>query len=948
MHTTTRHAAVTPALRGVFLGRDAELARLSEARATDSGRFLLVLGEGGIGKTTLLSAAVAQLSEGRTVLRASADAMNRRRSHGLLLEAFAPLLGDEDRSLASQQNEHAIGERLLSVIDVVAAGPTVIVLEDLQWADAASLGLLTRLSRTLDQLPLVILGSMRTQASHDTPAELDHLLSVLSERGQLVAVELGPLTPPTCVAITERMTGGRVGGVLERYVGAAGGNPLFLTEMIRALVRDGAIRITADGEALLDAPVGPSPSLGMVMMRHLSHLSAQTRELLTTAALLGTRFSVAQLRVVADQPMSALVPLLRESFAAGFLEEAEPDVLGFRHELIQAVLVHDLPAAVRGQLQREIAVRLDAAHMAPATVAAHLLQAPTSPEDHEWMLRLAQSTAAVAPTTAAELWERVVATSTPGDPANVRALAGLSRAALSAGQAAHSSALAERALQHEVPPDVLPGLSAAYTHALMQEHRNDAARDEAERYAASQVLEPADRAAHLAFAGWPRFMLGDLSGAERLAREGAALAAQAGNHGAEVLALTLHGQIADLRGDLDDAIALLTRATELADKHASFASIESFPHALLALALADAGRTSDLLGLLQRGLQVSEMLGYRTGVLAAHAFGAQVRSHVGNLSDISAELDAHRDLVGSMDVRMSGPVTGLRACVVARQHGPDASREWAALLDPLPDRARWAGRGRSWIWLGLSQPHRARPDDDAVFTVLSQGWEELRDADMLMDCAEVALGLVDAAMMADAAPHAVAGTRDRAHEVVDVLTALAARNPGVSHLRATALAVRGRATGSAELLVEATRMLADGPRRLDHARTAELAAQASTTPEDERRVLAEASLRSYSDVGADHDVIRARAVFRRAGIPIRNQPRTRPMFGWEALTRTEERIAGHVATGATNPEIAQSLSVSRRTVETHVSNVLSKLGLRSRTELALYIARRSDDAGQHG
>ncbi|MDW4572899.1 AAA family ATPase [Microbacterium sp. M3] len=949
MHTTTRHAAVTPARHSVFLGRDLELARLAEARAADSGRFFLVLGEGGIGKTTLLAAAVAQLPADRTVLRAAADEMNRRRSHGLLLEALAPLLGDDDRRLAARQNEHAIGERLLSVIDVAAAEPTVIVLEDLQWADAASLGLLARLSRTLEQLPLVILGSMRTQASHDASAELDHLLSVLSERGRLVAVELGPLPPRTCLTITERMTGGRVGAVLERYVGAAGGNPLFLTEMIRALQRDGAVSISADGEALLDAPAGPSPSLGMVMMRHLSHLSTPTRELLTTAALLGTRFDVAQLRMVADQPMSALVPLLRESFAAGFLEEAEPGILGFRHELIQAVLLHDLPAAVRGELHREIAIRLESAHVAPATVAAHLLQAPASPEDLEWMLGLAQSTSAIAPATAEELWERVAATSAPGDPAHLQALAGLARAALSAGRAAQSSALAESALQHDVGPDLLPSLTATYTHALMQEHRNHAARDEAERYAASLVLEPGDRAAHLAFAGWPRFMLGDLRGAERLAGEGAAMASAAGNHGAEVLALTLRGQIADLRGDLDDAIAHLTRATELADRYASFATIESFPHALLALALADAGRTTDLLDLLQRGLQMSEVLGYRTGVLAAHAFGAQVRSHLGNLTDISAELDAHRDLVGSMDVRMSGPVHGLRACVVSHQHGAEAAREWAALLDPLPDRARWAGRGRSWIWRGLSRPHRSDRGDAEVFAVLSRGWQELRDADMLMDCAEVALDLVDAAgMMTDAAPPARAAARDRAHEVVDVLTDLADRNPGVSHLRATALAAEGRATGGADLLVEATLMLADGPRRLDHARIAELAAQALPASSDERRALAEASLRSYSDVGADHDVIRARSVFRRAGIPIRNQPRTRPTYGWEALTRTEERVARHVATGATNPEIAQSLSVSRRTVETHVSNVLGKLGLRSRTELALFIARRSDDPRQHG
>ena len=193
MHTTMGPAVPVQRPPRVFLGRDAELAMLVAASVSDAGRFILVRGEGGIGKTTLLAAAVGQIPPGHTVLHASADAMDRRRTHGLLLDAFAPMLDEDGRRTAARQNEHAVGERLLSLIDMVATDPTALVLEDLQWADAASLRLLARLSRTLEQLPLVILGSMRTQARHETPPELDHLLSVLSERDLLVPIELGPL-----------------------------------------------------------------------------------------------------------------------------------------------------------------------------------------------------------------------------------------------------------------------------------------------------------------------------------------------------------------------------------------------------------------------------------------------------------------------------------------------------------------------------------------------------------------------------------------------------------------------------------------------------------------------------------------------------------------------------------------------------------------------------------
>ncbi|MDL9981034.1 helix-turn-helix transcriptional regulator [Microbacterium sp. ASV49] len=947
----------------VFLGRDAELAVLAAAldrgtqgaprRAphgddTTNGHVIMVRGEAGIGKTSLLDAAMRR-AYGRRVLQASADVMDRRRTYGILLDAFAPVLTDDDRRLAAVQDKYAVAERLLTIVDAVAVEPTVVVLEDLQWADKSSLALLTRLSHTLEQLPLLIVGSMRSQAPRETPHELDRLLVALSDRDLLTTIELGTLPAETCVAIAECLAGGRISGTLERYVGTAGGNPLFLTEMMRALLRDGAVTIGPRGEARLDAPVGPSPSLAMVMMRHLSHLSSPSRDLLRTAALLGTRFSLSQLRVVVDQPMSVLVPMLQETFAAGFLEDAEQDMLGFRHELIQEVLLQDLPAPVRAELHREIAIRLEAADVSPATVAGHLLQAPTDAPDLPRMLRLAQRTAVSAPETAVELWNRVIDATTSDDPLNTQAVAGLARAALSSGRVVDAADLAAVVLRRDVPPESLAGVTRTLTQSLLLQHRHADARDAADRYAAAEVLEPYDRATHLAFAGWPRMMLGDVDGALRVARDGAAMAAATGNVGAEVIALSLQGQIANCRGDLDAAIVALTDAAAKADRHPSLSTLETFPHALLAVALADAGRTDAIVELLQHSLELAENLGYRTGMLAAHSLGAQARSRTGALSDLAAELDAHGAMVASMDVRLDAPVRGIRAYVVAHQRGPGAALEWSASLDPVPAWSMWGGRGRSWIWQGVSQRQRAAGDDSATFDVLWEGWRELRAVRAEVDAAEIALDLVDLARsVAGVHPSARAAAAQRSREVVDAVATLADRNPDVAHLRATALAVEGVSTDDADLLLEAAGMMATTPRRFEHARVSELAALALPVGHADSRSLAETSLRGYSDVGADHDVIRARAAFRRKGIAVLAPPRARPATGWESLTRTEERIASRVATGATNPEIAANLSVSRRTVETHVSNVLAKLGLRSRTELAVFVSRRLDDVGQDG
>ena len=95
------------------------------------------------------------------------------------------------------------------------------------------------------------------------------------------------------------------------------------------------------------------------------------------------------------------------------------------------------------------------------------------------------------------------------------------------------------------------------------------------------------------------------------------------------------------------------------------------------------------------------------------------------------------------------------------------------------------------------------------------------------------------------------------------------------------------------------------------------------------------AIRVYLELGANWDVRRADARLRPLGV--RRGPRSvrrRPTSGWESLTPTESRVAALVAEGRSNPDIAAEMLLSRRTVQTHVSNILTKLGLGSRIEVA--------------
>ncbi|MEO7068952.1 MAG: ATP-binding protein, partial [Nostocoides sp.] len=270
------------------LGRSEEIGFLLTAlarRASDPGVFVLIDGDAGIGKSALIAAALDRArATPRVLLTAAAEPMDQRRPYGILLEALStgprPIAAAAAAIRAHQSErrseredaldapvgvpEFVVGEQILTLIDRLAATPFAFVLEDLHWADPASLMLLGRLSRTLAQLPVVLIASVRS----GPPSEvLGHLLNALSRRGLLQRVGLGPLPDDVCAAITEELTGARIDPTLAAHVGAAGGNPFYLTEIVNALLREESFSVAPDGTAQFDGPVPPSASLVAIMLR---------------------------------------------------------------------------------------------------------------------------------------------------------------------------------------------------------------------------------------------------------------------------------------------------------------------------------------------------------------------------------------------------------------------------------------------------------------------------------------------------------------------------------------------------------------------------------------------------------------------------------------------------------------------------------------------------------
>jgi hypothetical protein len=463
---------------GPLVGRDSELALLAglvQRITAGDGGAVLVEGEPGIGKSALVRTALTDsVSLGCQVfwgtgseldqalplqplldgLRVRESAPNPRR------ETIARFLRGELSTDRGLDGPAMLGEQLLALIaEECALQPTILVIDDLQWADQASIGLLARLAGAVRQLPLFLIGMMRPVPQRD---DLQALRRVA---GDAVRLPLTGLTKAAVAELIESLAGGTPDGQILRLADDAAGNPLYLTELVAALERTSRITVTGTGLATLAA--GPAPrTLSAAIADRLGFISGPVREVLRSASLLGPEFTVTDLACLLDRSVADLAMTLHGACAAGVLTESGSH-LRFRHPLIHAALYEDLPAPVRAAWHRE-AGRALAASGAPADrVARQLLGAvggsdgPPEPMD-EWMLNwlasAAESLVTQAPQVAARLLAQAVA-SMPATSAGRGRLAGrLADALYRTGNREAAAEVASRELQRAVDPDLLVSL----------------------------------------------------------------------------------------------------------------------------------------------------------------------------------------------------------------------------------------------------------------------------------------------------------------------------------------------------------------------------------------------------------------------------------------------------------------------------------------------------------
>ena len=419
-----------------LVGRDRELAllhdRLTAAR-DGRGSLVLITGEAGIGKTALADALCREAAgTGAHVLIGHCYDRTEtppygpwiqiaRRPQALPDAANAPPVPRLDGA-TSQADLFAQARDFL--VALTAQRPLVLVLEDLHWADSASLDLLRFVARGIDEVPLLLVATYRGEEV-DRRHPLAALVPLLVREAPTERLGLRPLDTAAAQALVRArhdLAEPAVHRLAAYLIERTEGNALFLTELLRSLEEEGLIDRIARGAYAQAIAQTPVPALlRQIVDDRLSRLGDETAALLAIAAVVGQEVPLAVWGAVAGTDEEILLAAAERAEAAHLVTaSARGDGIRFTHALIRDVLYEHVPALRRRRIHRQVAEALIALPAPdPDAVAYHLQQAGDE-RAAAWLVRAGERAEdAYALVTAAERYEAAIKLldAQEGDPA---------------------------------------------------------------------------------------------------------------------------------------------------------------------------------------------------------------------------------------------------------------------------------------------------------------------------------------------------------------------------------------------------------------------------------------------------------------------------------------------------------------------------------------------------
>jgi DNA-binding CsgD family transcriptional regulator/tetratricopeptide (TPR) repeat protein len=938
--------SVTPA--GALVGRRSEMALLTgliKQAARGRGGSVLIEGEPGIGKSALVRAAVVEAPEagcqvfwgagdelGQALpllpfldgLRVREPATNPRRN------TIVRLLRGEVSTDRGSDVPAVLAEQLLALVaEECAVRPTILVIDDLQWADPASITLWGRLAGSAGRMPLLLVGMMRP-----VPQRED-VLALRRVAGDAVRHQLTGLTAAAVADLVAALAGGRPDDNLLRLADGAAGNALYVTELVAALARGSGLTITEAGGAVLAGGSVPG-SLSAAIADRLGFAAGPVRQVLRAAALLGVDFAVHDLAIVLDRSVADLIPAVEEARAAGVLAESGAG-LGFRHPLIRTALYDEMPASVRSAWHRDAGRALAKAGAPADRVARQMLRAVGGPDGatepvDEWMLDWLASSAdplvGQAPGVAAELLSRAVASSPAASARQGWLASRLADALYRTGDTAAAQQVANRALEHAAEPDLLVDLYWTLAQCLMRAGESAESLATLDRALASPGISARHRARLLTLATRTHLSIGEVEKAGRVADSALAEASAAGDNWATGWALHVLSLVTAVRGQLSDALPLFDRALAVTQSDPALTDLRLLLQINKAVHLGNLDRYDEALTLAGQARHLADQVGTTIRLAQAHCTLGQLLYQTGRWDDALAAGEVVQEDLKSPPAACCD--LGIAAVISFHRGETGAARRHLAAA--VPYARRMGHRFVATLTLARSldrEQDGALPEALAALTEAFDGNEELEALEEL---------LADAVRLA-----ARAGDLATAQALAGHADALAAGSE-IPHRQANALYCRGLLDRDGPRLLAAAERYDAAGRPLLRAMALEAAADhfVDADDRDQARAAFTRAVEVYASLGAAADVARLQATFRAHGI--RRGPHAkhrRAQSGWDSLTATEIKIAAFVEEGLSNPEIAARLLLSRRTVATHVSHILKKLDVHSRIDIAREAALRT-------
>jgi DNA-binding CsgD family transcriptional regulator len=949
-----------------FVGRREELAALDAALdgiRVPRASWLVVSGEPGIGKTRLL----VELEE-----RAAARRYPVFVGRGAELERelpFAPwidALDDHVTSLGAPRLESLVGAQVAELGRVLPAAaaaaavapgglqderfhayravrallqqlarrqPLVLALDDVHWADDASLELIAHLLRRPPRAPMLIALAFRTG---QVPGALLAALEAAARDRTVTEIGLGPLTEAEAAALLGSDLPAALRPLLYRQ---SGGNPFYLQELAR-------VGVTAAGDGDVE-PLDVPPAVAAALGQEIGALSERARHLGWGAAVAGEPFDLELAAATAglgdEEAFAAIDDLLAASVA---VTTDAPRRYRFRHPLVRRAVYDTAGEAWRLQAHVRAAAAL-ADRPGTLLAQAHHVEQSAAVGDEAAAGLLEQAghqAAARAPAVAARWFEAALRLLGPQDPGRrLGLLVPLATALAATGRLERALDTLTETLAL-VPPelaDLRVRLVAACAacenllgrHAAAHARLLDALAGFEDRESAAAAALHAELAADALYDSDFKTMREYAARAEDTARA-------LGDRGLEALAGGLLCFAAYGLGDAAAADAAREHAAEVLDAlpDDQVAMRVDAPY-YLGFAEHFCERYDDAIRHLRRGIQVSRASGQGQFLVPMMIGLAHALEQNGRLAEAADEAEAaveaarlagNRQVVGWALVAEAWTAAALGEVERART----AAEEAVAALDGLDDSVLTHGTHAhvAVVWLDIGEPRRCVDQMRAIgppdFPLIEPGRRAWLYA--VLALAELALGdrtaAEDWAARSEATVHGLGLPLAEAWLLV-ARAALALDAGEAAHAGELALEAAGRAESVQAALVAARcRTLAgvalaqagdreEGARQLERAE-AELAALGAARHRDE-----------------------AARELRRLGRRVAARQRRRGGEGLDALSGRELEIAELVAQGRTNREIGAELFLSEKTVEGHLTRVFAKLGVSSRAGLAEAVGR---------